>query len=151
MALETERREGAIYIWMFYIPLLCKSLYIYVHICVYIYRGTFPDCVCVLVTQSCLTPCDPTDCSLPGFSVHGIPPGKNTGVDCQSVLQGIFPDWPPVNPEDVLGGVAPLSPRDVSQPAYSCWTMGRGQESQVRPGSSPSSAAYWPCHLGYII
>ena len=26
----------------------------------------------VLVTQSCLTLCDPTDCSLPGSSVHGI-------------------------------------------------------------------------------
>ena len=25
-----------------------------------------------LVTQSCLTLCDPMDCSLPGFSVHGI-------------------------------------------------------------------------------
>ena len=24
------------------------------------------------VTQSCLTLCDPTDCSLPGSSVHGI-------------------------------------------------------------------------------
>ena len=28
--------------------------------------------VCVLVAQSCLTLCDPTDCSPPGFSVHGI-------------------------------------------------------------------------------
>ena len=27
---------------------------------------------CVLVTQSCPTLCDPTDCSLPGLSVHGI-------------------------------------------------------------------------------
>ena len=26
----------------------------------------------VLVTQLCLTLCDPMDCSLPGFSVHGI-------------------------------------------------------------------------------
>ena len=26
----------------------------------------------VLVAQSCLTLCDPMDCSLPGFSVHGI-------------------------------------------------------------------------------
>ena len=26
----------------------------------------------VLVTQSCLTPCDPMDCSPPGSSVHGI-------------------------------------------------------------------------------
>ena len=25
-----------------------------------------------LVAQSCLTLCDPMDCSLPGFSVHGI-------------------------------------------------------------------------------
>ena len=28
--------------------------------------------VCVLVTQSCLTLCDPMDCSLPGSSVYGI-------------------------------------------------------------------------------
>ena len=28
--------------------------------------------VCVLVTQSCLIICDPMDCSLPGYSVHGI-------------------------------------------------------------------------------
>ena len=29
-------------------------------------------CVCVLVTQSCLTLCDLMDCSPPGSSVHGI-------------------------------------------------------------------------------
>ena len=29
-------------------------------------------CVCVLVTQSCLTLCNSMDCSPPGFSVHGI-------------------------------------------------------------------------------
>ena len=28
--------------------------------------------VCLLVTQLCLTLCHPTDCSPPGFSVHGI-------------------------------------------------------------------------------
>ena len=28
--------------------------------------------MCVLVTHSCLTLCDPMDCSLPGSSVHGI-------------------------------------------------------------------------------
>ena len=28
--------------------------------------------LCVLVAQSCPALCDPTDCSLPGFSVHGI-------------------------------------------------------------------------------
>ena len=30
------------------------------------------------------------DCSLPGFSVHGDSPGKNTGVGCHFLLQGIF-------------------------------------------------------------
>ena len=29
-------------------------------------------CCCYLVTQSCLTLCDPVACSLPGSSVHGI-------------------------------------------------------------------------------
>ena len=45
----------------------------------------------VLVTQSCLALCDPMDCSLPGFSVRGESPGKNTGVGCHALLQGIFP------------------------------------------------------------
>ena len=38
-----------------------------------------------------LTLCDPVDCSLPGSSVHGDSPGKNTGVGCRALLQGIFP------------------------------------------------------------
>jgi len=32
----------------------------------------------------------PMDCSPQGFSVHGIFPGKNTGVGCHFLLQGIF-------------------------------------------------------------
>ena len=40
------------------------------------------------VVQSCLTLCDPMDCSLPGSSVHGESPGKNTGVGCLVLLQG---------------------------------------------------------------
>ena len=43
-----------------------------------------------LVAQSCLTLCDLTDCSPPGFSVHGDSPGKNTGVGGHALLQGIF-------------------------------------------------------------
>ena len=35
--------------------------------------------------------CNPKDCSPPGSSVHGDPPGKNTGVGCHALLQGIFP------------------------------------------------------------
>ena len=47
-----------------------------------------PTCVC-LPAQSCLTLCDPMDCSPPGSSVHGNSPGKNTGVGCHALLQRI--------------------------------------------------------------
>ena len=47
-------------------------------------------CVC-LDAQSCPTLCDPVACNLPGSSVHGIFPGKNSGVGCHFLLQGIFP------------------------------------------------------------
>ena len=40
---------------------------------------------------SCPTLCRPMDCSLLGFSVHGIFPGKNTGVGCHFLFKGIFP------------------------------------------------------------
>ena len=43
------------------------------------------------VAQSCLTLSNPMDCSLPGSSVHGDSPGKNTGVGCHALLQEIFP------------------------------------------------------------
>ena len=39
--------------------------------------------------QSCPTLCDPMVCTLPGFSVHEIFPGKNTRMDCHAFLQGI--------------------------------------------------------------
>ena len=44
------------------------------------------------VTQSCLTLCDPVDCSPSGSSVHRIFPAMNTGgVGCHFLLQGTFP------------------------------------------------------------
>ena len=56
-----------------------KNIYVCVCVCV---------CVCAcacLVTQSCLTFCDPRDCSLPGSSVHGILQAK--------ILKWV--PWPP--------------------------------------------------------
>ena len=47
--------------------------------------------VLCLVTQSCLTLCDPVDCSLPDSSVHWDSSVKNAGVGCYASLQGIFP------------------------------------------------------------
>ena len=43
------------------------------------------------VAQLCPTLCNPMDSSPPGSSVHGIFPGKSTGVGCHFLLQGIFP------------------------------------------------------------
>ena len=49
------------------------------------------ECVCAKSLLSCLTLCNPMDCSPPGSSVHGDSPGKKTGVGCHALLQGIFP------------------------------------------------------------
>ena len=43
--------------------MVCVCIYVCICVCV---------CVCVLVAQSCLTLCDPIDCSPPGSSVHEI-------------------------------------------------------------------------------
>ena len=56
-------------------------------------------CVC-LVAQSCLTLCNPMDCSPPGSFVHGDSPGKNTGVRLPFPPPGDLP-----NP-----GIKPRSP-----------------------------------------
>ena len=60
----------------------------------FLHRRSLLLCV---VAQSCLTLCDTMDCSLPGTSVHGDSPGKNSGVGCHALLQGIFPTqgWNP--------------------------------------------------------
>ena len=48
-------------------------------------------CVHAKLPQSCPILCDSIDHSLPGSFVHGDFPGKNTGVGCHTLLQGIFP------------------------------------------------------------
>ena len=63
-------------------------MYVYIYIYIYMYTVGNNNTVCA---QSCLTLCDFMDCSLSGSSVHGIFSGKNTGVDCHFLLQGIFP------------------------------------------------------------
>ena len=61
-------------------------------------RGDYIDCaVLCLVAQLCPTVLWPHGLSPAGFSVHGDSPGKNTGVCCHALLQGIFPTqrWSP--------------------------------------------------------
>ena len=48
-------------------------------------------CCACSVAQSRPACCNPMDCSLPGSSVHGDSPGKNTGMGSLSLLQEIFP------------------------------------------------------------
>ena len=52
------------------------------------HRENLPQQVLCLVAPSCLTLCNPVDCSPPGSSVHGDSPGKNIGVGCHAFLQG---------------------------------------------------------------
>ena len=52
--------------------------------------GSNQVCYC-LVAKSVPTLCNPLDCSLPGSSIRGTFPSKNTGVGCHLPFQGIFP------------------------------------------------------------
>ena len=47
------------------------------------------SCMPAKSLQCCLALYDPVEC-LPVTSVHGNSPGKNTGVGCHALLQGIF-------------------------------------------------------------
>ena len=48
------------------------------------------QCVLCLVAQLCLTLCDPMDSILPGSSVQGDSPPRNTGMGNHSLLQEVF-------------------------------------------------------------
>ena len=54
-------------------------------------QGQVLGCAVYLVAQLCQTLCDPMDYNPLGSSVLGDSPGKNTGVGCHAILQGIFP------------------------------------------------------------
>ena len=48
-------------------------------------------CMRAQLLQLCPTLYDPMDCSPPGSSDHGDSTGRNTGMGCHALLQGIFP------------------------------------------------------------
>ena len=80
---------------------LWKRIYLYIHICMcvfidtYVYTHVYTQMythVCVLITQSCLTLCDPMNCSPPGSSVHGISQARKLELAAISFSRGS--SWP---------------------------------------------------------
>jgi hypothetical protein len=72
------------------VTLRCKDISHF--ICSFIFWWTFGLCLCCccfLVTELCLTLCDPMDCSQPDSSVHGVFQARKR-VGCHFFLQGIF-------------------------------------------------------------
>ena len=78
-------RYSAIFSVRFQHPVIIES-----NICLYCFLYLMGSILC-LFAHSCLTLHDPMVCSLPGSSVHGDSPGKNTREGCHVLLQGIFP------------------------------------------------------------
>ena len=92
-----------------------RLLLLFIRVCV----------VCQLLNPARL--CDPMGCSLPGSSVHGDSPGKNTGVGCNALLQGDLPNpgielrSPSLKADSLLSeskGLYQESPRILKQIAY---------------------------------
>ena len=106
-------------------------------------------CVC-LVIQLCPTLCNPMGCSPPGSSVHGDSPGKNTGVGCHALLQGIFPNqgWNPglLHCRWILYCLSHQgSPRTLEWLSYP--SPGDLPDSGIEPGSPALQADSLPAEL----
>ena len=74
--------------------MFCTTVWMYLMSLCYTFKnwlnGKFMYSVLWLVAQSRLTLCDPIDCSPPD-SCPWNSPGKNMGVGCHALLQGIVP------------------------------------------------------------
>ena len=79
------------HVWLFCVLLDCGTgrWLFYRHLTMHSF--TLFCAVLCLVSLSGLTLCNAMDCSPPESPVHGDSPGKNTGVGCYALLQGIFP------------------------------------------------------------
>ena len=86
--------------------------------------------------------CNPMDCSPPRSSVLGNSPGKNTGVGCHSLLQGIFPDqgwdlcllhWQADSLPPSHQGILPLHENTVKSQLLKTQEAGHLRRSQQTP------------------
>ena len=121
------------------------------------YSRTCREMVCACtrakLLQSCPTLCDPMGYSLPGSSVHGDSPGKNTGVGCHALLQGDLP-YPGIEPESLMSlaftGSLPLAPpgkpieRSLA-PFYRRGNQGSATRRQLAQVYTASGLVIWGC------
>ena len=70
---------------------ICHCIWLHFFLVIRAFKIELSCAVICLFTQSCLTLCDSMDSSLPGSSVLGNSPGKNTGVVCHALIWRIFP------------------------------------------------------------
>ena len=69
--------------------------------------------------QSCPTLCHPMSCSLPGSSVHGNSPGKNTRMGCHFLLDiGIKSRSPTLWADSLLSEAPGKSPKRMILTTY---------------------------------
>ena len=78
-------------------------------------RHHFYTNLCCCLVVSFVTP---TDCSPPGSSPWDFP-GKNTGVGCPVLLQGIFPINPEIEPKSPAAQADSLPPNYLGNPPQS--------------------------------
>ena len=117
-----------------------------------------------IIAQSCLTLCDPMDCSPTGTSVHGDSPGKNTRVSSHVLLQGnllkpgvesrspvwqadSLPSEPPGKPMNTAVGSQSLSPGDLSHPGIEPGSLALQADS----GHPANKWRILRCGPGYLI
>ena len=91
------------------------------------------ECLCAKLLQSCLTLCDPVNCSPPGPSIHGL-------------LQGRIPEW--VAMPFSKGCLISLLPKGLSR-IFSSTTIPKHQFFGPQPSYGPiliSIYDYWKNH-----
>ena len=91
-----------------------------------------------------------SDCSPPGFSVHGDSPGKNTGMGCHFLLQGIFPTQESNPGLPHCRQILTVWATKESQEHWSGWLIpspGDLPDTGIQLGSPASQVDFWPTEL----
>ena len=108
----------------FFPPEICYCIYVYVCVCVSVVRMYLQAHVYVLSHFNRVQLCNPMDCSLPGFSVHGIFLTRILGWVAMSSSRGSSQprDWTCISCISCIAGVSlPLShQRSPHSYVYEC-------------------------------